>query len=429
MKSKASINRSKFGRLLTLILLLQIVGFFTISENILITRVLKILLRMGTLGWLILVYQSLGNKGLLKNFSYQNTLSPILYGAYLFMGVVSLLWSTDVGYSTLQLVMDLESLVFAYFLIKTIVRFNFYHAETPLSISHCLFYSIFWVLLIFVIGMYIDPDTFFRLTHGGEVARLGGILMNPNELGMLAVVGIGCALVYWNESRYKWRTLLFAAVILYALIMTGSRSSMIGLLLVVFLFVNKLGKSSLKFLVYAGMGLAIPVIIRFIFIKQGDLDEVLSMTGRLPFWKALLTEGLEKSPWYGFGFMRISWTGAFKSVHTYEGHMTHNTFIQVLMNLGFIGLAIVVFQMIFTLRAHLKSDDRIVRMTFIGIYIPILINSFTEFGIFGETNFGILFYQILIWMNTIKYSPVFTSSQKLQLTISGRFPEIARVSN
>jgi hypothetical protein len=34
--------------------------------------------------------------------------------------------------------------------------------------------------------MWVDPDTFFRLTNGGEEARLGGVMMNPNELGMLA---------------------------------------------------------------------------------------------------------------------------------------------------------------------------------------------------------------------------------------------------
>jgi hypothetical protein len=33
----------------------------------------------------------------------------------------------------------------------------------------------------------------------------------------------------------------------------------------------------------------------------------------------------------------------------------------------------------------------------IGILIPIVINSFTEFGIFGESNYGIIFYQIIIF--------------------------------
>lgn len=40
--------------------------------------------------------------------------------------------------------------------------------------------------------MWIFPDTFFRLTHGGEEARLGSVIMNPNKLGILAGVGVAC---------------------------------------------------------------------------------------------------------------------------------------------------------------------------------------------------------------------------------------------
>jgi hypothetical protein len=41
----------------------------------------------------------------------------------------------------------------------------------------------------------------------------------------------------------------------------------------------------------------------------------------------------------------------------------------------------------------------------LGLMIPILINSFTEFGIFGETNYGILFYQLIIFLVVMKGNP------------------------
>ena len=40
------------------------------------------------------------------------------------------------------------------------------------------------------------------------------------------------------------------------------------------------------------------------------------MTGRIPFWTALLTEGLPMEPLLGFGFMRIAYEDYFQSVHT-----------------------------------------------------------------------------------------------------------------
>ena len=48
----------------------------------------------------------------------------------------------------------------------------------------------------------------------------------------------------------------------------------------------------------------------------------------------------------------------------------------------------------------------------LGILIPVLINSFTEFGIFGETNYGILFYQMLILLICFKFNPRFTPNEK-----------------
>jgi O-antigen ligase len=119
--------------------------------------------------------------------------------------------------------------------------------------------------------------------------------------------------------------------------------------------------------------------------------------------------------------MRIDYKEYFQSTHTYPGKMTHNTFMQALMNLGLIGLTIVLFQVFFTVSAFFKEDKEN-KLMLIGILIPILINSFTEFGIFGESNYGILFYQLLIFSISFKNNLNLTSLQKIQLR--KRRPEI-----
>jgi O-antigen ligase len=112
--------------------------------------------------------------------------------------------------------------------------------------------------------------------------------------------------------------------------------------------------------------------------------------------------------------MRIDYNEAFSSVHSYTAHMTHNTFIQVLMNLGFVGLGIVIFQLFFTIHGFTKENTEKKLMLF-GILIPVLINSLTEFGIFGESNYGILFYQMIIFSVSFKKNTYLTSIQKLHL--------------
>jgi exopolysaccharide production protein ExoQ len=139
--------------------------------------------------------------------------------------------------------------------------------------------------------------------------------------------------------------------------------------------------------------MVIPFAVHQIILKGGDkerLEEILTLTGRLPFWQALINEGLPREPLLGFGFMRIDYKEYFQSTHTYPGKMTHNTFMQVLMNLGFIGLTVALFQVFFTIHSILKENTEN-KLMLLGILIPIMINSFTEFGIFGESNYEFSF--------------------------------------
>ena len=188
-------------------------------------------------------------------------------------------------------------------------------------------------------------------------------------------------------------------------------------LLIIYFHISQSDKKQLKALIIAGMLIIAPVAIWKVVLKGGDterLEEVMSMTGRLPFWKALISEGLPREPLLGFGFMRIDYKEFFQSTHTYPGKMTHNTFMQVLMNLGFVGLTLVIFQMIFTLRGIFRENKEI-KLMLLGMLIPVIINSFTEFGIFGESNYGILFYQLVIFMIAFDNRKYLTRVEKMMV--------------
>jgi len=390
----------------------KIAGFFTITENVAITRVMKIFIRVVMTAWIIQQFANSKEKYGVASFTYTNKPALFFYILYFILGFYSLLWTSDVLVTSLQLVMDIELLIFSYIFIQYIVFIN-YKTENKIRLSRILAFSIWLILMVMIIGKSVAPDKFFRLTHGGDVARLGGFMMNPNELGMLSVIGAAMCYVELKKTRHKFIIIIMILFLVYGLVLTQSRSSMIGFLLITFLFVRKSKNKLIQIGMYSGMIAAIPVIINTIFIKMGDLDEVLSMTGRLPFWKALLTEALPQQPFRGFGFMRIYYTDYFAGVHTYAAKMTHNTFVQVLLNLGLIGFSIVLIQMFFTLRAHIVSKDEDKRLVFMGVFIPAIINSFTEFGIFGETNFGILFYQLIIFLYVVNYNPHYTFQEQI----------------
>jgi hypothetical protein len=414
---KNEVFLKKMNNYMFIILLLMVACFFTWSENVNITRGIKIVGRLGVLISSILVYKKIIKHGAANTMGFKNSFAPLFYIFYLFLGLMSFMWSTDPGFSALQWFMTFQSFVFAYYFIKSLKILDVFYPGHQIRLYHLLGNTVFVLQLIFVIGLWVNPDVFFRLTNGGEEARLGGTLMNPNELGMLAGVGVACLIFDLYRFKSKTWTIIKILVIFYALFMTGSRSSLIGALLIIFFHINQTKQQGLKLAIIGGVLLVMPFAINEIILKGGDekrMEEILTLTGRLPFWHALITEGLPREPLLGFGYMRIDYKDFFQSVHTYPGKMTHNTFMQVLMNLGFIGITIVIFQVFFTLKAFF-TEDKETRLMLIGILIPILINSFTEFGIFGESNYGIMFYQLIIFSVCFKNRLHLTPIQRLHL--------------
>lgn len=408
---------AKMNRLLLLILFIKIAGFFTWIDNVGIIRIFKIVSRISMTVAIIYLHQRIVRYGASGGIRWKNTLSPVLYSMYLVLGIASFMWSSDPGYSALQWIMDFESFVFAFYYIRCLVQIEAFFPQSTIRFYNLFGNAGFFIILIFDIGVLVAPDVFYRMTHGGEEARLGGWIMNPNELGMLCVVIISCFIFdLYRKHRKAW-TIVKILLVMFALALTGSRSSMIGFMIIVFFHIRRSDNRKLKLAVNAGAILLIPVIIEKVIIKSngGGLDEVLSMTGRLPFWQALLNECLPREPLLGYGFMRINYTDTFQGVHTYAGHMTHNTFMQVLMNLGFIGFTLVLLQFIATIRSFLRTHPEEKKLMLIGIFIPVVINSFTEFGIFGETNYGILFYQLLIFTVSIDADMRLTMAGKIRL--------------
>jgi exopolysaccharide production protein ExoQ len=417
-----SVFFKKINWQMLLILLLMTACFFTWSENVVITRIIKVIGRMGMLAASWYVYRSIIQYGAADNLKTNNMLSISLYGLYLLLGFASFMWSTNVGYSALQWFMTSQTLVFCFFFVKSLYLLDQFFPRHPIRLYNLLGNSAFLLILVFVIGMWINPDVFYRLTHGGEEARLGGYMMNPNELGMLAGVGVAGLMFDIRRNHNKWWTIVKLLILFYGLFATGSRSSLIGALLIIGFHVLQSEKKKFAIAAMVVMMMVAPIAIYKVVLKDGDperMEEVLTLTGRLPFWQALINEGLPREPLLGFGFMRIDYKEYFQSAHTYPGKMTHNTFMQVVMNLGLVGITLVLFQMIFTARGILQEDAEKKLMLFC-LLIPIIINSFTEFGVFGESNYGILFYQLVILYISFQAGTILSPKQRLHLVKRGR---------
>lgn len=401
--------------ILTIILLVKIVGYFSIVEERSVNQVFKIISRTGMTMWIFFIFKGLRRIGCSNITFFDNLLPFILYVIYLLLGFASFSYSSDVGYSILQWTMTFESFVFVIIFVRTVAIYNYHFPMKKVTYESLFAFAILPILITFIIGSYLDEDTFYRGMRGGEEKRLGGWIMNPNELGMLASIGSAMGYLIITMHKKKVWGILIILINIVILALTSSRSSAIGFLLVIGLLGLLSGNRKIKIAMLFAVILAVPAALNFIIFKDsGGVEEVMSMTGRLPFWKALLNEGIVKEPYFGYGFMRINYTDYFQGLYTYPGKMTHNTFMQVLMNLGFIGLFFVFWQVASWITTFVKDKQVDNRSFIIALYIPILINSFTEFGIFGEANYGILFYQFLILLVVIKTRDQITREESIR---------------
>jgi exopolysaccharide production protein ExoQ len=404
MSNKLPAIIRNISTILVVILCIKIAGYFCVGEDRTINQIFKIIARVGMTGLIIVAQFRLIRLGCQPLFKYENVLAPVFYLIYLFIAIASFSWSTDPGYSILQWLMTFESLVFVFVFMRVISMVNIYFPEQTIDLIKTFTLAVFPIMVIFIVGSFIDPDFFYRGMRGGEEQRLGGYYMNPNELGMLSSIGAAMTYLYFQTAKKKLFPIVMMIASIVVLVLTASRSSAIGFLLIMGILILQSNNKKLKVIMFAGVALAVPAILKFVIFKDGGgMEEVMSMTGRIPFWTALLQEGIVREPFFGYGFMRINYTDYFESLNTYAAKMTHNTFMQVLMNVGFVGFFIVFWQLVLTIRNFVKErKTSLYGNFFIALFIPAFINSLTEFGIFGETNYGILFYQFLILLFVIQ---------------------------
>ena len=400
----------RLQRFLILILALRIISYFVLTDNIVIVQVTKASLRISItlLLAVILFFQSRKNS---PNKSKFLQVTPwVLYGLYLLLGAASLLWTSSFNASALQWIMDFEGFIFAWMFMGVFYIYKKNDPRNYFELHKIIAPAVLMVSLGFILGIFLDPDKFYRLTHGGSVSRLGGFIINPNELGMLFVIGISCFLpMLFQQGKLRISVALSMILLTHQLILTGSRSSLIGLLLVLIVYAILYGSKVSKLAIVVGTIALVPIAGYSFFVKQGQVTELFTLTGRIPFWQDLLTYNFPKEPWLGFGYMRIDYVDKFDSLNAYAGAMTHNTFLQVLLGLGMSGLLLVLIQLSVFLYFASKVADKGLKQSIGLLLIPLLVNSITEFGIFGETNYGIIFYLFLVF--TVAVEPLVHSER------------------
>lgn len=196
------------------------------------------------------------------------------------------------------------------------------------------------------------------LAGSGAREFFSGMGLHANDLGRLYAVAYGLLLFTWWETEDKaLKTVLVATMglIVIALALTFSRGAFLGFMVINALFLMwKFNVKSIGLALIAGLVTLVMIpgyLIRRITMgfETGDVNTVSA--GRIEgIWGPLLPE-LTKSPLWGQGLDATMWSDAMWADQMLQVTHPHSAYLQGLLDMGVIGLVLLVAYYIHVWRA------------------------------------------------------------------------------
>lgn len=239
------------------------------------------------------------------------------------------------------------------------------------------------VILSFIILSGNQMVDINNISGGRVTLTIGGLVADNNNLAASLCVPIICsfAFAYSKDVTFKQKILFYSffAIMVFALLMTGSRGGLLALVAGMSVFLLK-ANGGIKIRTVL-LGAFLVVVLSFVL--QNYLSSALSSrftlqsviesggTGRIDIWKRALNIFSSSNVFrmlFGYGF------GSFPDVLSrYSGWYvaSHNDFIGVLLDLGILGL--VLFLLLWRkMISHCYHGER---YTELGILVAMLVSS------------------------------------------------------
>jgi O-antigen ligase len=286
----------------------------------------------------------------------------ILVLLFFLWNFVSVFWSVDIN-STLQRIKTYSQIF-----LLLLIFWDVFQSPENLKMG----------LQAYVYGAYVPiADTIYNFLKGNTAGAYDGRYsasgVNAVDLSLILMVGLPVAMQLFFMAAHtrqgallKLINLAYIPLAVFAIILTGSRTSLIAVIpFGIYLAATQQIRFDKKFVVFGALLIAIlallPFVPRAITARLGTLGasiEAGDLGGRMDLWRQCILE-LSKRPFIGLGSGTLDYV---------IGSAAHNTFISVVTETGFIGfilfsfmLATVLFQAI-----HIPNGNS-------GLWVTILL--------------------------------------------------------
>jgi O-antigen ligase len=274
------------------------------------------------------------------SFEFRGGLYWIIF-FYIFWAFLSVIWADDFGLVTRRLI------VFAIFCVSA------FSLSLNIPLSRLSSIVLWTTLSLLLVGIYSEI-TAGTISVFSEGYRFAGTC-HPEGQAMNSAMLLLAAMIMARSDRIPTRAfswlLMFIAI--YFLLLSRSRGPSVGVLIAVVVCKFYSAERS-KILTYLYVGL---VMFCVAFLVLGDAflplagkgillgrsaEQIQTLTGRIPLWAECM-EYVKLRPILGYGFSGF-WTGervlAISDAHNWAVNSSHSAYIEILLNLGLVGLAI-----------------------------------------------------------------------------------------
>jgi O-antigen ligase len=337
---------------------------------------------------------------------------------YTIVALLSMFWSPSPGLSAWKAFEVLVDVSFICFLLST-----------PCWEKHLArLWKLTWLIVALLIsstwiGVVLFPSKAFQLFPDALLKqRLQGVMpiISSNSLGqMAALIGAIAVVRFLYSKREQARILyiLLSGLAFVTLILSQARTSFVAFISVlgfVFILSRRWTLVPLATIVIVGMLLmlvALPAAMDGLysyFLRGQNAELLYSFTGRMYYW-GLAWELIQRSPIKGYGFYAGHRADAIKGLSIYSS--LDNTYIEILQNIGILGLLPIL--LVFTLTwkrvlkfliasYHKRRCCNSLAVELFAVLFIITIRSFTGPS-FQNHHWNLLFFLLIVaWSECVK---------------------------
>jgi len=350
-----------------------------------------------TISIIILFFITLKNDHTIKKYTnlpwhYSIFMLPWIYVS---VAIISISWTNDFP-QTIKSILAIVSVIFLAELVSKRIELNYLLLKSLLIIDIIIILS----LLSDIVGL-----SFARMEFVDAI-RYAGITYGAHAIGRVAFLGFLFRLYFISKKQYNKKQLIIAIFMMlayiYSIHIANSRQILLALIAITpiwLLLLNSYLFTKYKKLNYILIFFfAILVLLYGLNSYQGNVldifqrtgkEDIFTFTGRVFVWESAL-KLIQEQPFIGYGY------GAGGSVLYYfhgltsewSTHSAHNIFIHQLLDLGILGLILLVSMLLYFLKQSLKIKNKI----FISYLLFIIVVGFLERSLSGPPSLMYLYF-------------------------------------